>query len=323
MSKGNHWAGLKESGTLKGLQFLLWIYRTFGRGFYSVLLAPVALYFLIARPLARRASREFLKRHYQHYPKQWSRPPGLWHTLVHIYHFGQSILDKGIAWSGNIDESEFLIAEPTRVKNILADPRGQLIIGSHLGNLEYCRGFMQGSEHDKVINVLLYDKHAANFVDIMTELNPTSRVNVFQVTEVDIATTLLLKEKIAQGEWVFIAGDRIPVTGDNRTVDVNFMGHNAALPIGPYIFAQAMQCPVKLMFSFRKNDRIHFDVIDFSEKIVLPRKEKTVHLQHLAQRFADHLSEQAAMAPYQWFNFYPFWQAPVPTTSERQSAHGT
>jgi predicted LPLAT superfamily acyltransferase len=304
-----HWSALRESGSVGGLRFLLWVYQIFGRGVYSVFIYPTALYFLVMKPVARRASLQFLHKHYQQYPHYWSKKPGYWHVFKHIISFAQSILDKGIAWSNAINEDEFDIASPELVNTILSDPRGQLIIGSHLGNLEYCRGFMQSSpNHQKTINVLLYDKHAANFVEIMKQLNPDSRVNVFQVSDIDIATTLLLKNKISKGEWVFIAGDRVPISDNDRTVQVDFYGAPAPLPIGPYLFAKTMQCPVKLMFSFRQQEKVHFEIIDFAEQIVIPRNTRQESIQILAQQFAEHLQQQSALAPYQWFNFYDFWQ---------------
>ncbi|MFT5419921.1 MAG: putative LPLAT superfamily acyltransferase, partial [Candidatus Endobugula sp.] len=279
-TKKTHWSALRESGSVGGLRFLLWVYQIFGRKLYSMFLYPTALYFLIMKPVARRASLQFLQKHYQQYPHYWSKKPGHWHVFKHIISFAQSILDKGIAWSNAINEDEFDIASPELVNTILNDPRGQLIIGSHLGNLEYCRGFMQSSSnHQKTINVLLYDKHAANFVKIMKQLNPQSRVNVFQVSDIDIPTTLLLKNKIANGEWVFIAGDRVPINDNDRTVPVNFYGESAPLPIGPYLFAKAMQCPVKLMFSFRQQQKVHFEIIDFADQVLIPRNTRQESIQ--------------------------------------------
>ncbi|MCR6649962.1 MAG: hypothetical protein NVV73_00060 [Cellvibrionaceae bacterium] len=82
---------------------------------------------------------------------------------------------------------------------------------------------------DKTINVLVYDQHSANFVEAMQKINPVSRFNVYQVTQLDIPTILLLQTKIQSGEWLFIAGDRVPVTGD-RTLDADFLARKHPLP---------------------------------------------------------------------------------------------
>ncbi|MFC3095372.1 acyltransferase [Alteromonas sediminis] len=317
--ESKHWSDIKEAGTLTGMQFLYFIYRVFGRWIFSLIMYPVALYFVLFRSEQRKASRQFLMAHYKKYPQMWTRKPNDFHVLLHFKSFAELILDKLLGWLIEIKESDFILTEPALIDDIMHDSRGQLIIGSHFGNLEFCRGFMQRYK-DKVINVLLYDKHAGNFVKLMQRQNPDSRLNVFQVDEFDVATIMLLKEKLEAGEWVFIAGDRIPLTGIERSVYVDFFNEKAPFPIGPYMLAKAMGCPVKLMFAYRDqstSNKVVFDVRPLCEKLVLSRKNKMQEIQQYAQNFASALEEHSAKAPYQWFNFYDFWHAeasvPVPT----------
>ncbi len=305
-SDTEHWAQLKEAGTLRGFHFLLWVHKVFGRGIFSACLYPVMLYFLLARKVARRASLDFLTTHYHYAPQRWKTKPGYRHVYRHFMAFGQAILEKLLAWSTEIAEEEFLIEDQAAVDDLLNDPRGQLIIGTHLGNLEYCRGFMQRYKN-KAINVLLYDQHAANFVKMMQHVNNDSRMRVYQVTELDIPTVLQLKTKVDNGEWLFIAGDRVPVSGRERTVNTTFMGRAAPLPIGPYMLAQTLQCPVKLMFSYRLKDKVKFRVVPFAERVTLPRADREGAVRQYAQQFANDLEKQCVEAPFQWFNFYCFW----------------
>ncbi|NOX26974.1 MAG: acyltransferase, partial [Gammaproteobacteria bacterium] len=180
------------------------------------------------------------------------------------------------------------------------------------------RSFIQRT-HNKIVNILVYDKHSENFVSMMHRINPDSRLNVYQVDEFDVVTVLKLREKITQGEWVFIAGDRIPVTGHQRTTSINFLGRKAQLPIGPYYLAHALACPVNLIFSYRHNmantQKIKLEVVRFSEKIFLPRKSRDADLLDYAQQFAIEIEKQCIHAPFQWFNFYDFWATIKPTPS--------
>ena len=319
--EAEHWSRLQESGTVLGMRFLLWIYKLFGRFIFRLFLYPVMLFYMIRRGSARRASQDFLDKHYQTYPQAWNQKPGLWHTLRHFLSFGDAILDKLLAWSAHLSEDEFELLNPELTETLLGDQRGQLIIGTHLGNLEYCRGFMQ-RYMSKDINVLVYDQHAAHFVKMMQQINATSRVNVYQVDQLDLKTILLLKTKIDQGEWLFIAGDRVPVTlardvskqsdaklEQKNTAKVDFLGHPAAFPIGPYMLANSLACPVKLMFSYRDKDIVKFDVVSFNQDdpIQLKRAQRQQQLQGFAQDFASQLERHCATVPYQWFNFYDFW----------------
>jgi predicted LPLAT superfamily acyltransferase len=298
--QSEHWSTLKESGTFKGILFLLFVYRIFGRTIFSIVLYPVMAYFFIFKPLARSSSKQYLELHYQYFPEKWKKRPGYSDVFKHLYAFGQAILDKLLAWTNPISEEEFELADESVVEKFRSKEAGQLIIGSHIGNLEYCRGFMQRYKN-KVINALVYDHHSANFINAMQSLNPESRINIYQVDALDIPEILKLKTKIDAGEWLFIAGDRVPLSGEQRTVEVSFLGKSANLPIGPYMLAKLLQCEVHLMFSYRKADkRVHFEVVPFAEKLVLPRKNADEGLKHYAQIFAREMEKQLVHAPYQW-----------------------
>ena len=301
-----HWANYREAGTANGLLFLAWVHRRFGRGVFNVLLYPIMLYFFLFKSVARRASLEFLRTHATCYPQYWQKRPGYRTVFAHMYAFGQSILDKSLAWSVVINEDEFELANEQQLAEFMQKETGQLIIGSHLGNLEYCRGFVHRYKN-KVINALVYDQHSANFVEVMQKLNPASRMNVFQVDALDIPLILSLKAKIDAGEWLFIAGDRIPLSGDARTTTVDFLGRATQLPIGPYMLAKVLQCEVQLMFSYRREEKVYFELVPFADKVSLPRGSVDQALQRYAQQYAHALQQQAARAPLQWFNFFPYW----------------
>jgi len=303
---GTHWSNLREAGTLKGLLFLAWLQRTMGRRVYSIILLPIAIYFCLFRPVARRASLDYLRTHYQFFPEQWQQRPGYWTVIRHFYAFGQSVLDKLLAWSVELSEDEFTVTDPAALDDLINDNVGKLITGSHFGNLEYCRGFVRRYKR-RDINALVYDKNAANFVEVMQRLNPESRISVYQVDELDIPLILNLKAKVDAGEWLFIAGDRIPLSGDQRTLTVNFMGRRANFPIGPYMLAKALQCKVRLMFSYRQGKKVMLTVMPFAEQVTLPRTDKDQALQAYMQQYATALEQQCRESPLQWFNFYPFW----------------
>ncbi len=311
-----HWSQTREAGTMAAMRLVFFIYRLCGRKVFSIIMYPVALYFVLCRKEQREASLQYLTAHYRFKPEIWQSKPGYLHVLLHFKTFAEVILDKMLGWLDEISEKDFVLSSPENIEALHNDDRGQLIIGSHFGNLEFCRGFLH-RYRSKVINILVYDKHAGNFVKMMQDENNESRLNVFQVDEFDVTTIMMLKEKIDAGEWVFIAGDRVPLSGLERTVDVQFLGKHAPLPIGPYMLAKALACPVKLMFAYRceaSDNKVLFDVAPLCDKLQINRKTRQQDLQHYAQQFASKLEEHCLNAPYQWFNFYDFWQ-PGDTTS--------
>lgn len=313
LQEKQHWSGITEAGTLFGMQFLRFVYQYLGRWVVTLCLIPTVAYFMIFRGTTRKASQDYLRTHYQCYPHYWNKKPRLFDSAKHFYVFAQTVVDKLLSWFTHIDADDFIIKHPDRIEALMNDNRGQLIIGSHMGNLEYCRGFMHRYK-DKTINILVHDKHSQNYNSIMHQLNPDSRLNVFQVADFDVPTMLKIKAKVDAGEWIFIAGDRSPLSGVERTVTVKFMGRSAQLPIGPYMLARGLGCPVKLMFSYCDylsksglDKKVHFEVVEFTDKLIFSRGDKQAQLQAYAQRFANSLEAQCANAPLQWFNFYDFW----------------
>ena len=58
-SRGPHWAQINEISFLSGMRLLYWLARLFGRWPFRLVLYPVLLWYLIAKPVARRASKQY------------------------------------------------------------------------------------------------------------------------------------------------------------------------------------------------------------------------------------------------------------------------
>ena len=116
-------------------------------------------------------------------------------------------------------------------------------------------------------------------------------------------------------EWVIIAGDRVPVGDSERVCEVSFFGRQARFPIGPYVLATLLQCPVYLLHCFRLDDNYRLVMQQFEEEIRPSRDKRHEAYANYAQKFADALESQVIRAPLQWFNFYDFWEIPVDHSS--------
>jgi predicted LPLAT superfamily acyltransferase len=124
------------------------------------------------------------------------------------------------------------------------------------------------------------------------------------------ATAMLLAERVGRGEFVVVAGDRVPVAAKPRVAQADFLGAPALFPVGPYVLASVLQCPVYLLFSMRRGGRyeVHFEL--FRETLRLPRQGRDAALAALAAGYAARLEHFCLRAPGQWFNFFDFWHLP-------------
>ena len=121
-------------------------------------------------------------------------------------------------------------------------------------------------------------------------------------------TAIDLKEKVEQGEFVVIAGDRTPVDNDSAVTNVEFMGKPAELPIGPYVLGKVLDCPVLTLFCLHTEKGYHVKFSQLSEKIEFTKKNRTVKIQQYAQQYATELEQEVRLSPLQWYNFHDFWK---------------
>jgi len=105
---------------------------------------------------------------------------------------------------------------------------------------------------------------------------------------------------------VAIAGDRVPVHG-GRSVQASFLGAPAAFPIGPYVLASALGCPLYAMACVHAGRGYRLSFERFAERVLLPRAQRQQALAAQAARYAGWLEAQLRRAPLDWFNFFPFW----------------
>lgn len=307
-ARGRHWASIDEISFVAGMRLLFLVARWFGRWPFRVVLYPVLGWYLLTKPLPRRASRDYLRRVADY---TGAAVPGV---LRHFAAFGESILDKMLLWGGVFRLDTVDVHGAELITDAVAQGRGGLLVCAHLGNLELCR-VLSTQRSDLKLTVLVHTKHAQAFNQMLARLNPQSQLNLLQVTELSPATAMMLAERVARGEFVVIAGDRVPVSHNPRVAVADFLGAPAPFPVGPYVLASVLQCPVFLLFSARQGGRyvVHFET--FRDAVRVPRSGRDAALAALAADYAGRLEHHCLRAPLQWFNFYDFWHQDRPDAS--------
>jgi predicted LPLAT superfamily acyltransferase len=298
------WAATRERGAL----VMMWLMFHTVKLLSGTLAMPFVYlstaYFFAVSGRARAASRDYLARVAAAAPERGVNAGPL-SVYRHFLSFARAIVDKQDAWLGRIDYSKVGIEDHAKMRVMAQGTRGVLLIGSHLGNLELCRALATLNRRVR-LNVLVHTRHSRSFNQVL-RMAGASQVELLQVTDLSVATALMLKSRVDQGEWVVIAGDRVPVHS-GRTVDVQFLGAPAPMPVGPYVLASVLECPVHLLFCLRRPTgyRVFFE--PFCAQVRWQRSQRDAIIADLAQRFAARLEYYALMEPLQWFNFYPFWR---------------
>jgi predicted LPLAT superfamily acyltransferase len=154
------------------------------------------------------------------------------------------------------------------------------------------------------LKVLMDTVHNQNITRFFDALNPRIAGTVIAPDRPD--TLIRVKESLDDGDFVGMLGDR--VFGGDKTTQCQFLGAPATFPAGPILLAAMMRCPVILFFGlYRGGNRYEIYFEHFADVIVLERDRRAEETQLWMQRYAERLEHYARLAPYNWFNFYPFW----------------
>jgi predicted LPLAT superfamily acyltransferase len=296
VSEADRWATLPERGTPASLRVIAWISMHIGRWGARLLLLPITLYFVITAHSARRTSYEYLKR-LRGESARW------WHVFRHFHCFAATILDRVYLLRGEFERFGIAVHGKEILHRQIETCKGTILLGSHLGSFEVLRalGVMQRSVPLKVLMDPLHNQNITRFFDA---LNPVVAGTVIAPDRPD--TLIKVKESLDAGCFIGMLGDR--VSGGDKTTQCQFLNAPATFPAGPVLLAAMMRCPVILFFGLYRGGNsydIYFE--HFADEIALDREHRAENVQFWMQRYAGRLEHYARLAPYNWFNFYSFW----------------
>jgi predicted LPLAT superfamily acyltransferase len=292
------WEDVAERGTPFMLQLFVGSALLFGRRLMRVALWPIVGYFLLTSRDGVAASRAALRRILQ-------REPAWRDVARNFYCFAACALDRIYLFKGL---RRGLQIDVTRPPEVVAAARsgGSILLVAHLGSFEIMRAIGTG-EHALPLSILMDKQQGRMLISLLEKLNPGISKSFIDAGQRGPQLVLKLREAVQGGRMVGIMADR--TRADDRAIEVQFMGGIARLPEGPWMMAAAAGAPVILGFGlYRGGARydVHFEL--FSEHIELAREGRAQMLQELAQRYALRLEHYTRLAPYNWFNYYAFWQ---------------
>ena len=298
------WAEQPERGGFVVVTAMLWLVLGLGARASRWLVLPISLWFLATSGVARAASRDYLNR-------VLNRPARLRDVLRHFHCFGSAILDRVFLLSGRAAGFRVTTEGLELVADIMARHQGCVLLGAHLGSFEVLRSLT--AQAPAPVWALMFRGNAGVLTQALERLNPSLRQNVIEIGE--ITGMLRVSECIARGEIVGILADRTPAVGepghraDNRRIAVPFLGSKALFPAGPFVLAALLGAPVVLFHGVRTGPQryiIRFE--PFADRVVLRRTARAEDLRAVIGRYAAALERACRAHPFNWFNFFAFWE---------------
>jgi predicted LPLAT superfamily acyltransferase len=292
------WAVEPEHGPSLAIRFMAWLSLLLGRRASRLVLAPIAVYFVLFARTASRASRDYLR-------AVAGRAPSLALRYRHIFDFAATIHDRIFLLAGRFADFELEVVGTPELFAASAARRGVILLGAHLGSFEILRALAH--EHpDARVSMLMYEDNARKLNAVLAAVNPGVASEIIALGRPD--SMLRVSETLDAGHYVGILADRSLSSGGSYTR--SFLGRGAAFPLGPLRIAALLRRPVFFMVGLYlggKRYRIVFEpLVDFAHAEAGTRDAL---IRSARERYVELLEQHCRQNPTNWFNFYDFWSS--------------
>lgn len=296
------WTRRRERSNLLLLRLMTWLSLGLGRRVSRLALYPIVAYFLLFAPASRQASHAYLRRVLQ-------RPPTLGDRFRHLLSFATTLHDRIFLLNDRFADFAIEVNGEEALRQAMSRKPGLLLIGAHLGSFEVMRAL--GRQQDKFsVSMLMYEENGRKINSVLGAINPKAVQDIIPLGHMD--SMLLAWDKIDSGNLVGMLADRS--LGNDPAIVHEFLGAAAAFPLGPFRMAAMLRRPVLFMTGLYLGGnryRVHFEPLaDFS---AVDRKQRDALIARAQEHYVRTLERFCRQAPYNWYNFFDFWQEARPS----------
>ena len=299
------WIAHRERGSALMMRFMAFVSLRLGRRISRIVLYGIAAYFLVFAPTARGHMRRYLRRALAREPTGVDR-----YRL--LLSFASTIHDRLYFICNRFDEFEISVDGSALIAARTLRGEGAILMGAHLGSFEATRALGQRQPGLQVA-LAMYEDNARKISALLAAVNPGLALDIISLGTMD--SMLQIRSRLDAGAFVGVLGDRS--FGAERCVRLEFLGAPAHFPTSAMRAAAILRRPVIFMAGlYRGANRYHIvfeELADFSQSTASNR-EQAIHI--AIARYATVLERYCLSDPFNWFNFFDFWQElPAVTTS--------
>ena len=289
------WQDQRERGSIIAIRVLVGVALLLGRRVARLILHPACLYFLLSDSRPRAASRKYLS-------KVLGRTPRFADLFRHFLAFATVGLDRVYLLKDRVELFESEIFGEDVLLDVARAGQGCFLLGAHLGSFEILRAF--GTSKQLRIALVMYEENVRMVNTVAKAINPALAEDVISLGRFD--SMLKLNERLRQSQWVGMLGDR--ALEEEPRVRVPFLGEDAGFPTAPFRLALMLKRPVVLMVGlYRGGNRYEMHFEKLFEPHGVERANRAHAIEEAVRFYAQRLEHYCRQAPYNWFNFYDFW----------------
>ncbi|MBJ6765875.1 glycosyltransferase family 2 protein [Myxococcaceae bacterium JPH2] len=297
------WTGRSRGGVL-GHWFFFQVTRVFGIGAAYAALYPVAFYFLLTSRAARQSSAAFLDR-----AVGPARGVAKWRRAYqHILSFARTLVDRALLSTRGRGVFRYEEEGIEHIRTAATSGKGAVLLTAHLGNWDVAAGLLgQGSTSGKLAIVAFRgeQERLSRFLEKAHGKGP----RVIAVGD-EFLGSLEMVRALREGTLLAVQGDRAT---DRHFVRVPFLGREAPFPVGPFMLAAVSGAPIITTFSLQVAPATYRFFARPPRTLAFVRGvDRDAQLRAWVEDYVRELESVAREYPYQWFNFYDFWDAAPP-----------
>ncbi|MBV8045743.1 MAG: acyl-CoA synthetase [Paludibacterium sp.] len=291
------WLQQRERGSAAWLGIMCALSLALGRRLSRVVLFGIALYFVLFGGKARRASQAYLTR-------CLARPVTWRDRYRHVLAFASTIHDRIYLLRDRFDDFDITLDGADTLHREHGAGHGALLFGAHLGSFEVLRA-MARHRPELSVSMAMYPENAQRIHRALSVINPAAMQNIITLGSLD--AMLAVRDRLEGGALVGILADR--AVGPDQYISLPFLGAAARFPTGPFRMAVMLGCPVYFMTGLYQGGNryhVHFDALTAGGAAAADMRDAAIR--DLLERYVAALERQCRAAPYNWFNFYDFWE---------------
>jgi len=294
------WVAHRERGSLTMLRVMAFISLRIGRPAGRVVLHGIAAYFFVFAPTARRHMRTYLRR-------ALGREPGAADRYRLILTFATTIHDRLYLMRERWDLFDISLDGINHVASRIERGEGAFLLGAHFGSFEVTHALGRRQSGLKVA-MAMYEHNARKINAMLAAVNPGLALDIIPLGLVD--SVLQIRASLEAGTFVGLLGDR--TIGGDRHERVTFLGMPASFPSGAMRVAAMLRRPVIFMAGLQRGtNRYHVVFEELADFSTLRDEDRDEAIRAAVARYAAVLERYCRSDPYNWFNFFDFWQQAV------------
>jgi predicted LPLAT superfamily acyltransferase len=298
-----HWTERRERGSLWAMRIMLRLSLTLGRRLTRPILWLIAAYFTTVAHEARRASLDYLRR-------VSGRHANLWHVFRHFLCFSTTVHDRVFILNNQGDLFDIRMHGEDAMHRMNDEHGGLLLFGAHMGSFDALRAAGR-SLTERKITMAMYEENARHISQMLASVNPDAARDILPLGRLE--SMLEIQERLADGQIVGILADRSFGKSEMRPMPV--LGADAPLPISAFRMAALLRVPVFFMVSlYRGGNRYDVYFEPLADFMNYKPEEKEALMEKARRNYADMLTRFCHEAPYNWFNFFEFWNTDTSTS---------